>query len=124
MAQPHGFERFTVTTGGDEERHIAERRDAYFAHVIAELGLPTDFPWAEHIRRLAKNLHFEGPDKLYPTDDWLYQLIVCDETLAMVLDRRTTANYHEVSFWRSEPSQRCMGRIATVLAAQQEPQQT
>lgn len=105
---PENFEKFTLTTGGEEEQIILGRRDAFFAQVLSELGLATANPFTE---AASKRLGWEYEGEFYPSDDMLHTLMVFDELVAMVMDRRNQGNNHEVTFWQNNPSAQCLESI-------------
>lgn len=95
------FERFTVTTGAEEEAYINEKREAFFSHVLIVLGLAKDNPF---IQVETRSIGTEHPEGFHPSDDVVHRLVVFDEMLALVMDRRNDNNCHEITFWRNEPT--------------------
>jgi hypothetical protein len=39
MPGTNSFEKFTATTGGEEEKYILEQRDAFFSELVAAYGI-------------------------------------------------------------------------------------
>lgn len=113
-------EVFTVTTGGEEEQLIIEQRDAFFGRVIRQLGMrATNNPFIEyHTRAISTRVDtYHEDDAFRLSNDWLHELIVCDQALALVLDRRNDYNNHQVSFFVSEPTDRLLGQIHRIQDA-------
>ncbi len=106
------FERFTVTTGAEEEAYINEKREAFFSYVLIALGLAKDNPF---IQVETRSIGTEHPEGFHPSDDVVHRLVVFDEMLALVMDRRNDSNCHEITFWRNEPSALLLEQIGRVI---------
>ncbi len=113
MAEMGSFETYTITTGGEAEVGIIERSNEFFVSVLNGLGMAINNPFTEIT---TMSLGFENPDGFHPSDDRLHRLVVFDELVAMVADRRNDYNFHEVTFWQNAPSQSCLGKIAAARA--------
>ena len=105
MAEIGDFERFSITTGSEEEVKIAERQNSFFVTVLGKLGVELSNPFVEVKRN---PLGREHPDGFYPTEDVLHLLTLSDETLAIVMDRRNDNNFHEVTFFNRLPSEQLL----------------
>ncbi len=89
-----------LTTGSEEEREIIEKRDRFFQDVLDGLSTDMSNPYVE---QKTKTLGFEEPGYLRSTDDKIHTLEFADEVIAIVFDRRTDWNKHEVTFWQRQP---------------------
>lgn len=113
-------EVFTVTTGGEEEQLIIERRDEFFERVVRKLGMTAvNNPFVEcRTRAVSVQVEaFHEGDAIRLSNDWLHELIVCDRALALMLDRRNDYNNHEVSFFACEPTDELLGRMRHIKDA-------
>lgn len=95
------FERFKATTDGSVEIEIAERSRAFFGRVLSKHGIQPEWPWVESS---TKSTGVDRGSKIDPDDGNIRALVVHDETLAIVYDRRTDFNMHEVTFYERNPS--------------------
>lgn len=106
------------TTGGDEEVRVAALCDDFFGDVSRKLGFVSlsvaDNPFV-NVRTLS--LGHETPSGFVYSDDRVHELVVCNQLLAMVFDRRNDSNYHEVTFWHRNPSGVCANQIAKLTGA-------
>jgi hypothetical protein len=93
------FNVLRFTTGSEQEEAIIKHRDDFFNSVLLGLGFKED--WLARIPAtvIERDLGREQPGSFEPTDDRLHYLVLQNEVLAMVLDRRNDGNYHEVTFW-------------------------
>lgn len=107
-------ESFRVTTGGEEERQIIEARDEFFARVLGSIGIGLTNPFAEVQSRVLSLRTHTFSQQFDPSDDWLHELLVHDVALAVVLDRRTDFNNHEVSFYLNRPGDEALSLLAAL----------
>lgn len=103
---------FRVTTGGEEEQRIIEARDAFFARILGAIGMSLSNPFVE-IQSRVLSLRTDSLGRTFhPSDDRLHELVVSDTALALVLDRRTDFNNHEISFYLNHPGEEALVEIA------------
>ncbi len=95
------FERHILTTGSDEEEQIREKRDAYFSKVLKDLGVSAANPF---VKIETRAIGVESPTRLEASDDCVHTLIIHDELVALVYDRRNDFNNHEVTFYTRNPT--------------------
>ena len=119
LEQENWSETVLLTTGGEEELAIIYLRDQFFEAVSRRLGFLTlvvaDNPFMDV---QSSDLGRETPGGFIYSDDKLHRLLVCDELIATVFDRRNDANFHEVTFWDRQPGSGCALRIESLLQAQ------
>ena len=121
MTEISDWDQATIlTTGGEGEIQIITLRDEFFETVSKRLGFvslaASDNPFIE-IK--SSDLGNERPAGFTHSDDRVHQMIVCDELLATVFDRRNDANFHEVTFWHRGPSSTCANQIAKLLQSKE-----
>jgi hypothetical protein len=121
MAESGDFERFSITTGSEEEATIAERKNSFFAIVLGKLGVESSNPFVEVKRN---PLSQELSDGFYPSEDALHSLTLSDEVLAIVLDRRNSNNFHEVTFFERSPSNQLLDFISRMRSAKEKLPET
>jgi hypothetical protein len=121
MAESGDFERFSVTTGSEEEATIIERQNSFFATVLGKLGVELSNPFVEINRN---PLGQELSDGFYPSEDILHSLTLSDETLAIVLDRRNSNNFHVVTFFERSPSKQLFDFISRMRSAKEKLPET
>ncbi len=111
-SESRNVDRLIYTTGVEEEVRILEQRNLFFKAVTDDIGFAV-VPMENNpfIQIETRGMGFEEANNLRPSDDRLHQLIVFDELLAIVMDRRNIGNKHEVTFWRLEPSEQCTAKI-------------
>lgn len=107
------FERLTLTTGSDEETRILERRDAYFGKILKDFGITAANPF---IKIETRAIGVESPTRLEASGDCVHLLIIHDELVALVYDRRNDFNNHEVTFFTRRPSPELLAFILGIRA--------
>jgi hypothetical protein len=105
------FERLILTTGSDEETEILKRRDAYFDHVLKGFSLSAANPF---VKIETRAIGVESPTRLEASGDCAHALIIHDELVALVYDRRNDYNNHEVTFFTRRPSPKLLSFILNI----------
>lgn len=104
-----------LTTGGEEELEIITLRNEFFEYVHKNLGflrLATDNPFVEFS---TKTIYEEKDKDVVYSDDFMHRMVVCNQLIAMVFDRRNDGNCHEVAFWQRSPSGVCADQVAEIV---------
>lgn len=123
MSEKGRFEKFTVTTGGEEERYILEQRDAFFAELIASYGIERLEVFARITSSYLTLDDFDQyDDRVRRSDDILHTLTLFDEVIGLVYDRRDIGNYHSVSLHTSPLSEIGQKRLERALENSQPKQ--
>jgi hypothetical protein len=122
MTEKGIFEKFTVTTGGEEEGYILEQKDLFFSELLAGYNIDRLEVFAEISSRY---LAFEGfdqyDDRIRRSDDVLHTLTLFDEVIGLVYDRRSMSNFHSVSFHISELSEFGQKKLADLRQIADDP---
>jgi hypothetical protein len=115
MSEKGSFEKFTATTGGEEECHIIEQKDLFFTGLLASYGIERLEVFATSSSRYLAFDDFEQyDDRIRRSDDVLHTLTLFDEVIGLVYDRRNDTNFHSVSFHASELSEFGQTKLANL----------